>query len=122
MQVVKKANGATLKKIMDEKVSPETALIVTDGPPFYENFIPKEKHEAGNRYQEKKAGRKMPNQSVEGAFSGFQHGVVGSCHKQGVEHLDQSVGEFCWRFNRRGAQLGMFQMALDNLGKNRPMT
>lgn len=111
MQVVKKANAETLKKIVDDRVSPETALVVTDGAPFCKNFIPKEKHQAGNHHREKKAGRKVSNQSAEGAFSLFKRGVVGPYHKLGVEHLDQYLGEFCWRVNRRGVEPWMFQMA-----------
>jgi transposase-like protein len=122
MQTVKKANSETIKKILADKVDPATEKYVTDGAPFYKNFIPGNKHEAGNHYQEKKAGRKLSNQSVEGAFSLFKRGVVGSYHKLGVEHLDQYLGEFCWRFNRRGVQPWMFQMALESLGKNKPLT
>jgi hypothetical protein len=46
----------------------------------------------------------MNNQTVEGAFSLFKRRLVGSYHDLSEDHLDRYVGDFCWRFNRRGVQ------------------
>ena len=62
-----------------------------------------------------KANQPISNQTIEGAFSLFKRGVVGSYHKLGVEHMDAYLGEFCWRFNRRREQAGMFDSALSNM-------
>jgi hypothetical protein len=35
--------------------------------------------------------------------------------------LDAYLGEFCWRYNRRGVQPWMFDMALERLAANKPM-
>jgi len=32
-------------------------------------------------------------------------------------HMDAYLGEFCWRYNRRGEQPEMFDMALSNMGR-----
>jgi transposase-like protein len=122
MQTIDRASATALKPVIAAKVSPDTEKVVTDGANAYLSLIPKEKHQAGNHKEEKRTGQKMSNQAVEGAFSLFKRGVVGSYHKLGVEHLDQYLGEFCWRFNRRGVQPWMFQMALENLGRNKPLT
>jgi len=124
MKTIKNTKKDTIKPIIHAKVSPETEKVVTDGAAAYLQIIPKEKHEAGNHHEEirDKKARKLSNQTIEGAFSLFKRGLVGSYHKLGAEHLDQYLGEFCWRFNRRGVQPWMFQMALESLGKNKPLT
>jgi hypothetical protein len=78
------------------------------------NMLPKEKHIRGNHREELKTGT-VSNQTIEGAFSLFKRGVVGSYHKLGVEHMDAYLGEFCWRFNRRRYQAEMFDAALANM-------
>jgi hypothetical protein len=78
------------------------------------NLIPKRKHIRGNHAKELKTGP-VSNQTIEGAFSLFKRGIVGSYHKLGVEHMDAYLGEFCWRQNRRKEQVGMFDMALENM-------
>jgi hypothetical protein len=79
-------------------------------------MIPKGKHVRGNHLKELKTGP-VSNQTIEGAFSLFKRGVVGSYHKLGVEHMDAYLGEFCWRYNRRKEQAGMFDMALGNMDR-----
>jgi hypothetical protein len=63
----------------------------------------------------------VSNQTIEGAFSLFKRGVAGSYHRLGTEHLDRYLGEFCWRYNRRGIQPMLFNILLGNLAQNQPM-
>jgi hypothetical protein len=83
------------------------------------NIVPTRKHVRGNHAKELKAGT-VSNQTIEGAFSLFKRGVVGSYHKLGEEHMDAYLGEFCWRYNRRRHQPEMFDMALGNM-KREPL-
>ena len=121
MQTIARANSACIKPILDAKLSPDTDKVVTDGAAMYPHLIPAEKLHAGNHKEEKRKGQRISNQAIEGAFSLFKRGVVGSYHKLGTEHLDRYLGEFCWRYNRRGVQPWMFQMALDNMAVNKPL-
>lgn len=121
MQTVKKVNKESLQAILDAKLSPDTDKIVTDGGGIYRKMFPADKHEAGNHTKEKRARQKLTNQTVEGAFSLFKRGVVGSYHRLGMEHLDRYLGEFCWRYNRRAMQPWMFEMALTNLVGKKPL-
>jgi transposase-like protein len=122
MQTVKNMKRNTLQPIIEAKIDQHTEKVVTDGAAVYQQIFRPGKHEAGNHSEDKRARRKMNNQTVEGAFSLFKRGLVGSYHKLSEDHLDRYLGEFCWRFNRRGMQPWMFQMALENLGKNKPLT
>lgn len=123
MQTVKDTKRPSLQPIIEAKVSPNTEKVVTDGAVVYTHIIPADKHEAGNHKEEiRDRKKKLSNQTVEGAFSLFKRGLVGSYHKLSEDHLDRYLGEFCWRFNRRGVQPWMFQMALESLGANKPLT
>jgi hypothetical protein len=121
MQTIPDTKKSTLKPILDAKISPDTKQIVTDGHPIYMFVVPPEKHSAGNHKEETRKGGRVSNQSIEGAFSLFKRGLVGSYHKLGTEHLDKYLGEFCWRYNRRGMQPWLFNMALVRLAENKPM-
>lgn len=121
MQTVKNTKKETLKPILDANLSPEAKEVVTDGAVVYSFLIPAEKHTAGNHKEELRNGGKVSNQSIEGAFSLFKRGIVGSYHKLGTEHLDRYLGEFCWRYNRRGIQPMLFNIALANLAGAKPM-
>lgn len=121
METIKNVKKTTVGPIIEAKVSPDTPKIATDGHPTYRDLIPVEKHQAGNHREEKRTGQKMSNQSVEGAFSLFKRAIVGSYHRLGIEHLDRYLGEFCWRFNRRGMQPWMFQMVLEQMHVNKPL-
>jgi transposase-like protein len=122
MQTIPDGKKRSIKPVLDSKLSPETEKVVTDGQSTYGFVIPPEKHQAGNHREEtRKKGGKVSNPSIEGAFSLFKRGIVGSYHKLGTEHLDRYLGEFCWRYNRRGVQPWMFQMALDNMAANKPL-
>ncbi len=121
MQTVKTVRKSSIKPIFYEKVAPDTEKIVTDGAPVYLAVIPAHQHQAGNHKEEKRTRQKLSNQTIEGVFSLFKRGVVGSYHQLGAEHLDRYLGEFCWRYNRRKLQPWMFQMALLSVAENKPM-
>jgi hypothetical protein len=60
--------------------------------------------------------------TIEGAFSLFKRGLIGSYHKLSQDHLDSYLGEFCWRYNRRKSQPWMFQSLLLEIASKKPMT
>lgn len=121
MQTVKNCKKETIKAVLDAKLDPATDKVVTDGAMNYAMILAPERHQAGNHTAERKARQKVSNQTIEGAFSLFKRGVVGSYHKLGAEHLDRYLGEFCWRYNRRSMQPWMFEMALTSMAENKPM-
>jgi transposase-like protein len=121
MQTIKNCKKETIKAVLDAKLDPGTDKVVTDGATNYKLLIPAEKHEPGSHKDERKDRKPPSNQTIEGAFSLFKRGVIGSYHKLSREHLDSYLGEFCWRQNRRGVQPWLFNMALVSLAENKPM-
>ena len=121
LQTVPNTKKATLKPILDATLSPNAREVVTDGAVVYGFLIPPEKHTAGSHKEELRNGGEVSNKTIEGAFGLFKRGVVGSYHRLGVEHLDRYLGEFCWRYNRRGIQPMLFNIMLGNLAGAKPM-
>jgi hypothetical protein len=116
LKKIKDLKRESVKPILDAAISENASAIHTDGALRYVNMIPAEKHIRGNHHEELKTGP-VSNPTIEGAFSLFKRGVVGSYHKLGVEHMDAYLGEFCWRYNRRKHQADMFDMALSNMSR-----
>jgi transposase-like protein len=126
MQRISNAKAATLKPILQEKVSPNTKQIVTDGHPTYVNIIPSivpvSQHKVADHKKELEEFGELSAKTVEGAFSLFKRGVVGSYHHLSEDHLDSYLQEFCWRYNRRKLQPFMFNTLLTELTKKKPLT
>lgn len=114
LRKIKDLKQNSIVPILDATISENASEIHTDGSKRYIGLFPTEKHVRGNHAKELQSGP-VSNQTVEGAFSLFKRGLVGSYHKLGVEHMDAYLGEFCWRFNRRKEQPEMFDMALSNM-------
>jgi hypothetical protein len=116
LKKIKDLKLESIVPILDATISPNAGAIHTDGSKRYLNIVPRDKHIRGNHAEELKTGP-VSNQTIEGAFSLFKRGVVGSYHKLGIEHMDAYLGEFCWRYNRRKQQPEMFDMALGNMSR-----
>jgi len=126
MQRISNAKAATLKPILQEKVSPKAKQIVTDGHPTYVNIVPSivpvSQHKIADHKAELEEFGELSAKTVEGAFSLFKRGVIGSYHHLSEDHLDSYLQEFCWRYNRRGMQPFMFQTLLRELTQKKPLT
>jgi transposase-like protein len=123
LQRVENAKTGTLRPVIEANVSPETKKVVTDGAAAYTFIIPPEKHESTDHGDElEMLGRVEGTKTVEGAFSLFKRGVVGSYHHLSKDHLDSYLQEFCWRYNRRAMQPHMFQTLTRELVAKKPLT
>jgi len=121
LQTVKSVANRHVGSVLKEKLDPETPNIVTDGAQRYKGLIPPDKHTKGNHRRELYNKNWTSTQTVENAFSLFKRGIVGNYHQLSAEHLDRYLGEFCWRYNRRGLQPWMFDMVLTNLLNSKPL-
>src|SRR5262249_24912715 len=125
LQRISNAKAETLKPILKEKISPETKEIVTDGHPTYLHVVPsivRVKHKVAATTPNWIPFGELSAKTIEGAFSLFKRGVIGSYHHLSQDHLDSYLQEFCWRFNRRGIQPCMFGALLREPVTKKPMT
>jgi transposase-like protein len=123
LQRVENAKVETLRPLINANLSPDTKKIVTDGAAAYTFILPKEKHVPTVHEQELDLTDAIQGtRTIEGAFSLFKRGVVGSYHKLSKDHLDSYLQEFCWRYNRRKLQPWMFDTLLREVATKKPMT
>lgn len=121
MQKIPNRSAKAMRPVLDAKLSPDTEQIVTDALSTYQFVIPQDKHKETSHKEELKDKNWTSTQTVENAFSLFKRGLVGSYHWLSADHLDRYLGEFCWRYNRRGMQPWLFDMTLTNMLNSKPL-
>jgi transposase-like protein len=101
---VKDATKLEISDIIRHNVHRES-ILHTDGSGLYTNLGWTKKHEAVDHNKEYvrdgKAGRKVHTNTLEGFFSVFKRGMVGTYQHCGEQHLDRYLAEFDFRANNR---------------------
>lgn len=101
---VKDATKLEIKDILRANVHPASTLH-TDGSGLYTDTGLVRIHEAVDHnktyVREGKAGRKVHTNTLEGFFSIFKRGMVGTYQHCGEQHLDRYLAEFDFRANNR---------------------
>jgi hypothetical protein len=121
LQVVKSSRDKHVRPVIAEHLDRKTDKVVTDGDLKYRSMFPADRHVRGNHKHELYDKNWTQTQTVENAFSLFKRGIIGNYHQLSAEHLDRYLNEFCWRYNRRGMQPWLFDMALSNMLKSKPL-
>ncbi len=103
---VKEATKLAITDIIRDNVHPASVLH-TDGAGAYKDTGLVRIHEAVDHNKEYvragKAGRKVHTNTLEGFFSIFKRGMVGTYQHCGEQHLDRYLAEFDFRANTRTA-------------------
>src|SRR5208337_5239128 len=82
LQRVENFTTESLRPVIEANLSPDASEVVTDGAATYSFIVPKDKHVATNHEQELElTGMIRGTRTMEGAFSLFKRGVIGSYHK-----------------------------------------
>jgi transposase-like protein len=92
-------NAFDVKSAIRQHVAPESRL-VTDGAQYY-LFPPVAKHESVNHSIKEYARGDVHVNTLEGYFSVFKRGMVGTYQKVSERHLARYVAEFDFRQNTR---------------------
>jgi transposase-like protein len=114
---VKDAKMESIGPELSKHISPDVETIYTDAAATYAIYLSKNftgKHRTINHIESYAQGS-THTQTIESAFSLLKRGVYGTFHKVSIKHLGRYCDEFSYRFNRRGAQLEMFDATLKNL-------
>ena len=96
-----------VRKALQEHVSEDVDVIVTDESILYQNTLGthQEKRQSVNHrakeYVRYEDGFMVTTNTVESAFSLFKRGIIGSWHKISPKHLAAYLNEMTFRFNRR---------------------
>jgi transposase-like protein len=96
-------NFGEIKKVLEETVSPE-ATLYTDQAKMYrklgKGFA---KHESVNHSINEYVRGKAHTNTIEGVFSVFKRGMIGTYQHCGEQHLKRYLAEFDFRYNHRVA-------------------
>ncbi len=103
---IKDGTKLEITDIIRANVDP-ASILHTDGAGMYKNTGAVRIHESvdhANEYvRPGKAGRKVHTNTLEGFFSVFKRGMVGTYQHCGEQHLDRYLAEFDFRQNNRAA-------------------
>ena len=96
-------------------IAPIAERVVTDESRFYNTLHKHYNHKIVNHSAKQwvKEGDIHTN-GIEGFWSLFKRGVIGSFHKVSIKHLDRYLNEFEYRFNHRKEQ-DIYAMVMINL-------
>ncbi len=97
------AKTGTLARYIQENISADVDVIVTDELPAYRKAVGSHKHEtvthSAGEYV--RLGTDIHTNTVESAFSLLKRGVMGTWHKISAKHLQAYLDEMTFRFDRR---------------------
>jgi transposase-like protein len=97
------AKAATLARYIQENISPDVEVIMTDDYRPYLKAVGNAKHETVNHSAKEyvRFGTDIHTNTIESAFSLLKRGMIGSFHKVSIKHLHRYLSEFEYRFNAR---------------------
>jgi transposase-like protein len=120
---IKDAKIEIIEPVLAKHISPDVEALHTDEHPTY-HIIGKRhyagKHRAINHTRTYAIGDLHTN-TIENAFSLLKRGIYGTFHKVSIKHLARYCNEFSYRFNRRDAQVQMFDATIKGLLKAKPL-
>ena len=105
---VKEGTSKAIREVMQEHVSEDVDVIVTDESVLYNLGIPRTQiskrkavSHSAEEYVRYEDGFMVPTNTVESTFSLFKSGIVGAWHRVSPKHLASYLNEMTFRFNRR---------------------
>jgi IS1 family transposase/transposase-like protein len=100
-RVIQNVSGATLEKFVRESVSEKVSLLCTDTWGGYKHLNKDFPHAMINHSKGQYVIGAVHTQTIEGFWSIFKRGVVGTFHKVSAKYLPLYVAEFQFRYNNR---------------------
>jgi transposase-like protein len=97
------AKTGTLAKYIQENISTDVDVIMTDELPAYRKAVGSARHETVNHRAKEyvRLGTDIHSNSIESAFSLLKRGIMGTWHKISAKHLQAYLDEMTFRFDRR---------------------
>ncbi len=97
------AKTGTLAQYIQENISEDVEVIVTDELPAYRKAVGNARHETVNHTAKEyvRLGTDIHTNTVESAFSLLKRGIIGTWHRLSAKHLQAYLDEMSFRFDRR---------------------
>lgn len=100
-RVIERVNENQLTKFIDDSVSNKVSLLITDQYVAYKNLAAKYPHKVIKHADGTYVVGAIHTNTIEGFWSIFKRGVVGTYHKVSKKYLPLYVAEFQFRYNNR---------------------
>lgn len=100
-KVIENTDTATLDSFVRQTVSKDVKLVATDEHSGYRLLGADMDHRVVRHGQGEYVVGTTHTNSIEGFWSLFKRGIIGSYHKVSKQYLPLYVNEFAWRFNNR---------------------
>jgi len=100
-RVIENVKQATLEAFVNEAVSDKVSLICTDQWVGYKNIGFTHPHGTVDHSKHQYVVGAVHTQTIEGFWSIFKRGIVGSFHKVSAKYMPLYVAEFQFRYNHR---------------------
>ena len=97
------AKSGTLARYIQENISEDVDVIMTDELPAYRKAVGKARHETVTHSAKEyvRFGTDIHTNTIESAFSLLKRGIIGTWHRVSAKHLSAYLDEMQFRFNRR---------------------
>ncbi|MGA2903628.1 MAG: IS1595 family transposase [Candidatus Korobacteraceae bacterium] len=117
------AKSGTLAKYIQENISQDVDVIVTDEYRPYLKAVGNARHETVNHRAKEyvRLGTDIHTNTAENAFSLLKRGIMGTWHRLSAKHLQAYLDEMSFRFDRRGRP-DLFIDTLRHMVTANPMT
>jgi hypothetical protein len=99
--VIANVQQETLESFVNEAVSEKVSLLCTDQWVGYKHLSVKFPHATADHAKHQYVVGAVHTQTIEGFWSIFKRGIVGSFHKVSAKYMPLYVAEFQFRYNNR---------------------
>lgn len=100
-RVIEDTKTETFERFVREVVSDRCSLLSTDEHSAYRKLSPDYPHHAVRHHAKNYVVGAIHTNTIEGFWSIFKRGVMGTFHKVSRKYLPLYVAEFSWRYNNR---------------------
>jgi transposase-like protein len=101
VRVLEKVTSQAVVDFVGEAISNKVSLLATDSWPGYSDYLRQYPHGAVDHSRHQYVVGAVHTNTIEGFWSIFKRGVVGTFHKVSAKYLPLYVAEFSFRYNNR---------------------
>ena len=100
-RVLEKVTSQTMLDFVNEAISNKVSLLATDSWPGYSDYLNKFPHGSVDHHRHQYVVGAVHTNTIEGFWSIFKRGVIGTFHKVSAKYMALYVAEFQFRYNNR---------------------
>jgi len=100
-RVLNRVTSETMLEFVNEAISNKVSLLATDSARYYSDYLRRYNHAMVDHSKGQYVVGAVHTNTIEGFWSIFKRGVVGTFHKMSAKYMPLYVAEFQFRYNNR---------------------